>query len=172
MLVELLQPLGIVHVGLAARDILDVARVHQQHLEAAGFEDLEDRNPVHARRLHGDRRDADLPSSQSANRWRSPLNVRKVRTGLSSRSPGTATTWNVEPTSMPAASGLIVDSRPEDLPRVFLLPGMRGPPVMRLGSRGGATDHFPKRDRLTASPLSSAQATPGPCFFTGSRRHH
>src|SRR5262249_41821344 len=25
----------------------------------------------------------------------------------------------------------------------------------------GATDHFPKRDRLTASPLSSTQATPG-----------
>src|SRR2546426_754034 len=105
-----------------------------------------------------------VSSSQSANRWRSPLNVRKVRTGLSSRSPGTATTWKVEPTSIPAASGLIVDNRPEDLPRVFLLPGMLGPPVS-LGSRGGATDHFPKRDRLTASPLSSAQATPGPFFL-------
>ena len=60
ILVELLQPLRIVHVALAARDMLDVARVHQQHLEAARFEDLEHRNPVHARRLHGDRRDADL----------------------------------------------------------------------------------------------------------------
>src|SRR2546422_6752414 len=74
------------------------------------------------------------PGSQSANRWRSPLNVRKVRTGLSSRSPGTATTWKVEPTSMPAASGLIVDNRPEDLPRVFLLPGMLGPPLWASGA--------------------------------------
>src|SRR5947209_20603076 len=96
-----------------------------------------------------------VSSSQSANRWRSPLNVRNVRTGVSSRSPGTATTWKVEPTSMPAASGLIVDSRPEDFPRVSLLLGMVGPPVMCLRSRGGAKDHFPKRDRLTASQLSS-----------------
>jgi len=33
MLVELLQPLRDVHVGLAARDVLDVAGVHQEHLE-------------------------------------------------------------------------------------------------------------------------------------------
>ena len=58
ILMELLQPLRIVHVGLAARDMLDVAGVHQQHLEAPRFEDLEDRDPVHAGRLHGDRRDA------------------------------------------------------------------------------------------------------------------
>ena len=60
VLMELLQPLRIVHVGLAARDMLDVARVHQEHLEAARLENLEHRNPVHARRLHGDGRDADL----------------------------------------------------------------------------------------------------------------
>ena len=59
VLVELLQPLRIVHIRLAAGDVLDVARVDQQHLEPARFENLEDRNPVHAGRLHGDRRDAD-----------------------------------------------------------------------------------------------------------------
>src|SRR3989441_9087272 len=125
MLVELLQPLGIVHVGLSARDILHVARIHQQHFEAAGFEDLEDRNPVHARRLHGDGLDAGLrePIGQSVE----IAAERPEGTGLSSRSPGTATTWKVAPTSMPAASGLIVDGRPEDLPRVFLLPGMLAP---------------------------------------------
>ena len=32
---ELLQPLAVQHVGLAARDVLDVARVDQQHREAA-----------------------------------------------------------------------------------------------------------------------------------------
>src|SRR6266481_429707 len=49
---------------------------------------------------------------------------------------------------------------------------MLGLRVSALGSRGGATDHFPKRDRLPASPISSAQAAPGPCFLTGSRCHH
>jgi hypothetical protein len=39
------------------------------------------------------------------------------------------------------------------------------------GSRGGATNHFPNRDRWTASPLSSPYATPRPCFSTGLRRH-
>jgi hypothetical protein len=58
VLVELLQPLRVVHVGLATRDILGVARVDQEDLEASRFEDLEDRNPIHAGRLHRDGRDA------------------------------------------------------------------------------------------------------------------
>jgi hypothetical protein len=67
VLVELLEPLGILHIGFAARDMLDVARIHEQDLEAAGFKDLEDRNPIHARRFHGDRRDTGLlePIGQS-----------------------------------------------------------------------------------------------------------
>jgi hypothetical protein len=44
---ELLQPLRIVHVALAAGDMLDVARVHEEDLESASLEDLEDGNPVH-----------------------------------------------------------------------------------------------------------------------------
>ena len=56
---QLLEPLRIVHVRLAARNVLDVARVHQQHLEAARLKDLEHRNPVHACRFHGDGGDAD-----------------------------------------------------------------------------------------------------------------
>src|SRR5439155_19010585 len=30
MLVQLLKPLGILHIGFAARDMLDVARIHEQ----------------------------------------------------------------------------------------------------------------------------------------------
>jgi hypothetical protein len=48
VLMELLQPLRIVHVRLPPGDVLDVARVDQQHLEPARFENLKDRNPVHA----------------------------------------------------------------------------------------------------------------------------
>jgi len=58
MLMELLKPLGILYIALAARDMLNVARIHEQDLEASSFQQLEDRNPVHARRFHGDRRDA------------------------------------------------------------------------------------------------------------------
>jgi hypothetical protein len=58
VLVQLLQPLRIVHIRLAAGDVLDVAGVDQQHLEPARVENLKDRNPLHAGRLHRDRRDA------------------------------------------------------------------------------------------------------------------
>jgi hypothetical protein len=34
--------------------MLDVARVHEEHLESASLEDLEDRNPIHPGGLHGD----------------------------------------------------------------------------------------------------------------------
>jgi len=44
---ELLQPLRIIHIRLPTGDVLDVARVDQQHLESPRVEDLKDRNPVH-----------------------------------------------------------------------------------------------------------------------------
>ena len=34
-------------------------------------------------------------------------------------------------------------------------------------SRGSGNNRFPKRDRLTTSPISSPRVTPRPCFFTG-----
>ncbi len=47
-------PLAVQHVGLAPRDVLDVARVDQQHGEAARLQQLEQRDPVHAGGFHGD----------------------------------------------------------------------------------------------------------------------
>jgi hypothetical protein len=60
MRMELLQPLRIVHVRLAARDVLDGAGVDQQHLEAVGLQELEHGDPVHACRFHRHGGDADL----------------------------------------------------------------------------------------------------------------
>ena len=40
---------------------------------------------------------------------------------------------------------------------------------MKPGAGVAGHDQFPKRDRLTTSPLSSPRATPRPCFFTGSQ---
>ena len=57
VLVQSLDPLRVAHVGLASRNALHRPRVDEQHLKAARFEDLVDGDPVHARGLHGDRRD-------------------------------------------------------------------------------------------------------------------
>jgi len=50
--VELLQPLAIGHIALAAAHIVHVAGVDQYHLEAARLEDLIDRNPIDPGRFH------------------------------------------------------------------------------------------------------------------------
>jgi hypothetical protein len=59
MFVQLLKPLCVVHVGLSARHILHVTRIHKEDFETARLEDLEDRDPVHAGRFHCDGLDAE-----------------------------------------------------------------------------------------------------------------
>ena len=53
--VELQQPLALLHVALAPGEILGVPRVHQIDLKAPRVEDLVQRNPIDAGRLHRDR---------------------------------------------------------------------------------------------------------------------
>jgi hypothetical protein len=55
--VKLLDPLTVQDIALTSRNVLDVPRIDEHDLEAALFEDLEDRNPVHAGRFHRDRLD-------------------------------------------------------------------------------------------------------------------
>ena len=50
--VELQQPLALLHVALAAGEILGVPRVDQIDLQAARLQDLVQRNPIDARGLH------------------------------------------------------------------------------------------------------------------------
>ena len=135
VLVELLQPLRIGHVRLAAGDILDVTRIHQKHFEAVRFEDLEGRNPVHACRLHGDCLDADLlePVSQLME-VAAEGPERSHRPFISVGRHGDHV--KVAPISIPAASGLIVNSRPADFTRVVLLPGITHPPVSEPREQG------------------------------------
>ena len=59
VLVQLLEPLRIIDIGLAPRNVPGVPRIDEQHLEPALFQNLVDRNPVDPRRLHGDGADAD-----------------------------------------------------------------------------------------------------------------
>ena len=55
--VQVPKPFAIGDVTLAAGKILHVARIDEDHLEAAGLEDLEDRDPVHAGGFHRHVRD-------------------------------------------------------------------------------------------------------------------
>ncbi len=55
--VELLKPLAVTDIALATRNAFDVACVDEQDFEATLLEDLEERDPVHAGRLHSDRLD-------------------------------------------------------------------------------------------------------------------
>ena len=56
--VQLLEPLAVEDVGLAARDAFDGSGVHQQDLESVCFQNLVERDPVDPGRLHRDRLDA------------------------------------------------------------------------------------------------------------------
>ena len=64
--VELLQPLAILDVGLAAGKVFDVVGVDQADVQSVGFQDLGDRDPVDAGGFHGDRGDAagDQPAGE------------------------------------------------------------------------------------------------------------
>src|SRR5271170_2390699 len=53
--VEVLEPLAIGYVCLPARNVLHMLCVDQIDLQSPRFQDLVDRNPVHAGRLHRDR---------------------------------------------------------------------------------------------------------------------
>ena len=55
---QLPEPFAIADIALAPRDVFDVARVDQEDLEATGFEDFIQGDPVDAGRLHRDARHA------------------------------------------------------------------------------------------------------------------
>jgi hypothetical protein len=46
------EPLAFLHVGLPPRHVFGVLRVDQHHLDAMLFENVVQRDPIHARRLH------------------------------------------------------------------------------------------------------------------------
>jgi hypothetical protein len=58
--VQVLQPLAVLHVGLAAWHIFDVASVDQADLQPPRLQHLEQRHPIHAGCLHRHRAHATL----------------------------------------------------------------------------------------------------------------
>jgi hypothetical protein len=57
---QLLDPLAIQHIRLAAGDVLNVARIDQLYFEAPTLEQFEQRDPVNAGRFHRHGSDATL----------------------------------------------------------------------------------------------------------------
>jgi hypothetical protein len=116
---QLLQPLTVEYVGLAARYVLDVACVDQHRGEAARLQQLEQWDPIHACGFlrHGvdAARHQPIGSRQSAIALRSTVKLENSRTGPSSRSGGTATTCAAMPMSIPAALGSVIVSAARDL---------------------------------------------------------
>jgi hypothetical protein len=55
---QLAQPPGITDIGLAARHVLGVARIHKNNLQPVLLKDLKGRDPIDTGRFHRDRRDA------------------------------------------------------------------------------------------------------------------
>ena len=55
---QLQQPLALLHVALAARQIPGVPRVDQVHLQAGFLQHVIQRDPIHSRRLHRHRHNA------------------------------------------------------------------------------------------------------------------
>src|ERR1700745_4041995 len=104
-------------------------------------------------------------ANQSISRCRSVVKVPKLRTGSGVRSAFTATMCIVAPTSSAAAFGRTPDivSRP----LFFDLCRPIADPPLRTEGLGRADDQFPKRDRLTASPLSRAQQPMDHVFLRG-----
>ena len=50
---QLHQPLALLHVAFASRQILRLSRIHQIHFETSLLQDVEYRDPVDASGLHG-----------------------------------------------------------------------------------------------------------------------
>src|SRR5213593_3397991 len=64
---QALNPLTVLHITLSSGHIFSLTSVHQNHRKPPNFQYLEDRNPVHSRRFHGDALDTAFrePISQS-----------------------------------------------------------------------------------------------------------
>src|SRR5688572_27240036 len=54
---QILQPLAIQHIGLAARHVMHMLRIDQMNFDTLRLQDLTQRDPVHSRRLHRHRVD-------------------------------------------------------------------------------------------------------------------
>ncbi len=50
---QLLEPLGVVDVGLPAGHVLDIPRVDHEHLQASRLQHLEQRDPIYLSGFHG-----------------------------------------------------------------------------------------------------------------------
>ena len=178
---ELAQPRRVRDVGLAARDLLDVAGVDQQALELV-LQDRPRRLPIDAGGLHHHLRDAGAPASQSRSAEQAADRGRETprcaaRAGRAR--PARARTRSPAPCGHPAPPGARRSSPPARLPRSTDHPtAAQGPQrqtnlTVVLAAHSGA----PGRPRTPNSKQahrhqgkkSALRATPGSSPFSCAR---
>src|SRR5207247_5993045 len=103
---QILKPLTIQHVRLAAGNVMDMLSIDQMDFNATRFQDLKQWYPVHPGGFHSHRVHTTLlqPIRQS---MKILGKVGNARTDSVSRSAGTATKISVAPISIPPAFGLM-----------------------------------------------------------------
>src|SRR5262245_37921630 len=107
-----IDPLAVAAVRLGtSAQLVGVARIDQEHLEALRLEQLVQSDPVDARRLQGDGGDLML-MQEGRNGFQASRMGRnsRIKPALASVLKPTQTQWEREPTSMPAACGCCTGS--------------------------------------------------------------
>jgi hypothetical protein len=115
-----------------------------------------------------------MDETRTANSPRTDFNLRLLLLCLflrDQRAVVTATTWNVEPTSSPAAFGLIVASCPDDRARVPLLAGMLHLPCKPREQDWAQGITFLNGIARSVTTIKCA-SHPRTMFFNGLASHH
>src|ERR1700755_944945 len=167
---QVLEPLAIRDVGLPTWNVLYVLCVDQIDLESPSFQDLVDRNPVHAGRLHRDRMNPALlqPVGQGM-QIASECGETADGVGISISADGDeqlACTY-INPGSVGMQDRQCVTSSLALLGHLLLR-------SCRSDARGADTEQTPNRDRRRkpTAVITRLYATPDPRFSVGLQTGH
>ena len=177
---KLADPLRILHVGLATRDVAQVVRVQQPALETL-LERLEHRLPIHAGRLHPDQRHTGVGQPPSELREPGERRLERLRllVPLSTTLPGTRTvaTTLSRCTSRPAHRSTITSISTAPFGRQLDPVARRGPTtdesVLRARSSNQRSHRSPRHAvarALTHQASPTSIRAPGFSPLTGGRR--
>src|ERR1039458_7939641 len=167
---QVLEPLAIGYVCLPARNVFHVLCVDQIDLESPCFQNLIDRNPVHAGRLHRDRMNPALlqPVGQGM----------QIASECGETANGVGISISADGDEQLTCT--YIDSRGirmQDRQRITSSLALLGHLLLRScrsNARGADTEQTPNRDRCRkpAAVITRLYATPDPRFSVGLQTGH